>query len=146
MLSRLSAQSSILGTGGETTGSGSRASYSVGQIAVQTNSDGAISISEGVQQPYEISVVGVDTPPNIKLNASVYPNPTISNLQLAISNEEFEGEVKVFDTNGKHLFSKKIEGENTEISMSGLTSGTYFVKVISGTQVLKTFKVVKIAR
>ena len=50
----LSAQSALVGTGGEANGSGGSVSYSVGQIAVQSNSEGSTSISEGVQQPYEI--------------------------------------------------------------------------------------------
>ena len=142
----LSAQSAVVGTGGEAAGSGGSVSYSVGQIAVQSNSEGSTSISEGVQQPYEIDVVGVDKYPGITLNAVVYPNPTQGNVQLTMYNVQLEGEVRVFDMNGKFLFVKKIEGENTEIPMSDLAAGTYFVNVCQGQQVLKTFKVIKLAR
>ena len=55
-------------------------------------------------------------------------------------------EVKVFDTNSKYLFSRKIEGEITEIPMSDFATGTYFVNVLDGTCVLKSFKVVKMAQ
>ena len=140
------AQSAIVPIGGDMEGSGVTISYTIGQIAVQYNNEGGVIISEGVQQPYEIQTIGIDNYPGITLNAMVYPNPTTSNLQLAISNEEFEGEVKVFDTNGKYLFSKKIEGETTMIPMSDLAAGTYFVNVLNGTQVLKSFKVVKMAQ
>ena len=140
------AQSDIVPTGGTATGNGGTVTYTIGQIAVKSYGDGGTSISEGVQQPYEIQTIGIDNYPSITLNAMVYPNPTTSNLQLAISNEEFEGEVKVFDTNGKYLYSKKIEGKKTEIPMSDLATGTYFVNVLNGTQILKSFKVVKMAR
>ena len=139
------AQSDIVPVGGTATGNGGTVTYTIGQIAVQSYGDGGTSISEGVQQPYEIQTIGIENYPGITLNAMVYPNPTSSNLQLAISNEKFEGEVKVFDTNGKYLFSKKIEGETTVIPMSDLATGTYFVNVLNGTQVLKSFKVVKMA-
>lgn len=76
----------------------------------------------------------------------VYPNPTLENVQLTMNNVQLEGEVKVFDLNGKFLFSKKIEGETTVIPMSDLATGTYFVNVQKGTQVLKSFKVVKMAQ
>lgn len=42
----LSAQSALVGTGGEAAGSGGSVSYSVGQIAVQSNDEGSTSISE----------------------------------------------------------------------------------------------------
>ena len=76
----------------------------------------------------------------------VYPNPTLENVQLKINNVQLAGEVNVFDLNGKFLFSKKIEGETTVIPMSDLATGTYFVNVQKGTQVLKSFKVVKMAQ
>ena len=142
----LSAQSSLVGTGGEATGNGGSVSYSVGQIAVQSNSDGTASISEGVQQPYEISTVGVDDYPNITLNAVLFPNPTQGRLKLEISNLQFEGEVKVFDVDGKYLLSNKIEGETTEFYISAYAPGTYYINVYSGKQTLKTFKVVKMGR
>ncbi len=142
----INAQSDIVPMGGDMEGSGVTISYTIGQIAVQSYGEGSTNISEGVQQPYEIQTIGIDNYPGITLSAMVYPNPTTSNLQLAISNEEFEGEVKVFDTNGKYLFSRKIKGSATEIPMSDLAAGTYFVNVLKGTQVLKSFKVVKMAQ
>lgn len=142
----VNAQSSIVPAGGTASGNGGTVTYTVGQIAVQTNSDGNTSISEGVQQPYEISVVGVDDYPGISLSMSVYPNPTLDRLKLEISNSDFEGEVKVFDMNGKYLLSKKIEGQTTEMDFSPYAPGTYFVSVLNGTQVMKSFKVVKMGR
>lgn len=140
------AQCDIVPLGGDATDGSVTVSYTVGQVAMQVNSDGGTTIYEGVQQPYEIQIIGIDNYPGITLNAMVYPNPTTSNLQLTISNEEFEGEVKVFDTNGKYLFSKKIESSTTEIPMSDFATGTYFVNVCKGQQMLKSFKVIKLAR
>ena len=137
------AQNAVVPVGGTASGNGGTVTYTVGQIAVQTNSVGTASISEGVQQPYEISVVGVDGYPSITLNAVLFPNPTQGNVQLTIDNLQFEGEVKIFDLNGKFLFSKKIEGENTALDLSRYAPATYYVNVYSGKKMLKSFKVVK---
>ena len=142
----LSAQSVIVPFGGDATDGSVTVSYTVGQVAVQANSDGGTTIYEGVQQPYEIQIIGIDNYPGIVLNAIVYPNPTVGNVQLTMNNVQLEGEVRVFDMNGKILIVKKIEGENTEIPMSDLAAGPYFVNVMSEKQVLKTFKVVKMAQ
>ena len=142
----LCAQSAIVPIGGDMEGSGVTVSYTIGQIAVQSYGEGSTRISEGVQQPYEIQTIGIDNYPGITLNAMVYPNPTLGNVQLTMNNVQLKGEVRVFDSNGKYLFSKKIEGETTVIPMSNLAAGTYFVNVLDGTQVLKSFKVVKMAQ
>lgn len=88
-------------------------------------------------------MVGVDEYPSITLNAVLFPNPTQGNVQLTIDNLQFEGEVKIFDSNGKFLFSKKIEGENTALDLSRYAPATYYVNVYSGKKMLKSFKVVK---
>lgn len=146
LLSEGFAQSNIVATGGEATGSGGSVSFSVGQIAVQSNGDGTTTISEGVQQPYEISVVGVDDYPTITLNATVYPNPTLGNLQLTMNNLQLKGEVRVYDANGKYLFMKKIENETTFFDLSDYAPGIYYLNVYSDKQMLKSFKVVKMGR
>ena len=145
-MTTLSAQSAIVPTGGTATGNGGTVTYTVGQIAVQTNSDGTTSISEGVQQPFEISVVGVDEHPDITLTAKLYPNPTLSVCNLQCETWTDLDEVRVYDPNGKFLFRKKIESALTEMDFSSYAPGTYFVNVYSGKQSLKTFKVVKMMR
>lgn len=140
------AQSDIVPFGGDATDGSVTVSYTVGQVAVQVNSDGGTTIYEGVQQPYEIQIIGIDNYPGITLNAMVYPNPTVENVQLKIDNEQLKGEVRVSDMSGKLLFLKRIEGMITEIPMSDFATGTYFVNVCKGQQMLKSFKVIKLAR
>lgn len=82
------AQSVIVPFGGDATDGSVTVSYTVGQVAVQANSDGGTTIYEGVQQPYEIQTIGIDNYPGITLNAMVYPNPTVGNVQLTINNEQ----------------------------------------------------------
>ena len=142
------AQNAVVPAGGTASGNGGSVTYTVGQIAVQTNSDGTASISEGVQQPYEISVVGVDEYPGITLNAVLFPNPTQGNLQLVMSHEQLQmvsgqWEVKAFDTNGKFLFTKQIDSETTQLDLSRYAPATYYVNVYSGKKMLKSFKVIK---
>ena len=142
----LSAQSALVGTGGEAAGSGGSVSYSVGQIAVQSNSEGSTSISEGVQQPYEIQTIGIDNYPGITLNAVVYPNPTQGTVILSIDSfDSFSDTVfaRLYDGNGKQIREIRIADHQTEIGMESLATGTYYLNLFSGKQMLKSFKVVK---
>ena len=140
------AQNAVVPAGGTATGNGGTVTYTTGQIAVQNNNDGNHSISEGVQQPYEISVVGIDEYPDIVLNASLYPNPTLGNIQLTMDKAPEKGRVRIYDTNGKYLIEKKIAGETTSLDLSPYAPGTYFVNVYNDQQQLKCFKVVKTGR
>ena len=52
------AQNALVPTGGEATGNAGTVSYTIGQIAVQTVANSNASVSEGVQQPFEIQTIG----------------------------------------------------------------------------------------
>ncbi len=58
-LTGLQAQTSVNATGGNASGSGGSASYSVGQVVYTTHTGTNGSVAQGVQQPFEISVVGL---------------------------------------------------------------------------------------
>jgi hypothetical protein len=67
-LTGLQAQEVIPAVGGNASGSGGSVSYSVGQVAYQTHTGTNGSVVEGVQQPYEISVLtAIEEAKNINL-------------------------------------------------------------------------------
>lgn len=73
-LTGLLAQEKIIATGGDASGSGGSVSYSVGQVTYQTHIGTNGSVSEGVQQPYEISIItGIDEAEGINLTVLAYP-------------------------------------------------------------------------
>ena len=55
-LGGLHAQENTTAAGGEATGSGGTASYSVGQVVYTTVTGTNGSVAQGVQHPYEISI------------------------------------------------------------------------------------------
>ena len=144
-LSTVSAQESVNATGGNASGAGGSANYSVGQVVYTTHTGANGSVTQGVQQPYEISVVtAIDEAKGINLSISAYPNPTTDYLTLSI--DEFEISTmsyQLFDVTGKLIQSEKITGNHTTIGMNNLVPATYFVKVIQENQEVKTFKIIK---
>ena len=144
-LSSATAQESVNATGGNASGSGGSASYSVGQVVYTTNTGTSGSVAQGVQQPYEISVVtGLEEAKGINLSVSAYPNPTTDFLELKVESEKLKDlSFQLYDMNGKLLQSEKITGNQTSIVMSNLVPATYFVKVTEGNKEVKTFKIIK---
>ena len=144
-LSTVSAQESVNATGGNASGSGGSASYSVGQVVYTTNTGTNGSVAQGVQQPFEISVVtGLEEAKGINLSVTAYPNPTTDYLTLSIGEFEISNlSYQLYDMNGKLLQSEKITGNQTSIVMSNLVPATYFIKVIQNNKEVKTFKIIK---
>ena len=144
-LTGLQAQESISTTGGNASGSGGSASYSVGQMVYTTQTGTNGTLAQGVQQPFEISVVtGIEEAKGINLSVSAYPNPTTDYLTLEVKDVELLNlHFQMYDMNGKLLQNEKITGNQTSIVMSNLVPATYFVKVIQGNKEFKTFKIIK---
>jgi len=146
----LKAQDATTATGGVAKGSGGSVSYSVGQTGYTTHTSSAGTVAQGVQQPYEISVLsGINEAKAVTLNCVVYPNPTTDHLQLKVVDFKIEGlSYQLFDTRGRQIANRKVIGSETTISMKGLAVGTYFLKVINSQdgapqQEIKTFKIIK---
>ena len=144
-LTGLQAQTSVNATDGDVSGSGGSVSYSVGQVVYTTHTGTSGSVAEGVQQPYEISVVtGLEEAQSINLSVTAYPNPTTDYLTLRIDEFEISNlSYQLYDMNGKLLQNEKIAGNQTSIVMSNLVPATYFVKVVQGNREIKTFKIIK---
>jgi hypothetical protein len=144
-LTGLQAQESVNATGGNASGSGGSASYSVGQVVYTTNTGASGSVAQGVQQPYEISVVtGLEEAKGINLSISAYPNPTTDFLTLEVKDFKLSNlNFQLYDMQGKLLQNEMITGDQTSIIMNNLVPATYFVKVTEGNKEVKTFKIIK---
>lgn len=149
VLSNLQAQKTISSTGGEATGTGGFVSYTIGQVLYSSN-EGASghSIVQGVQQPYEISVIAsLPEVEGLNLFISAYPNPTtyFLTVKLALSTTLNVQNLQyiIFDINGKLLQTTKATGHKTKIKTNKLANGIYFLKVLNNSKIIKVFKIVK---
>ncbi len=142
----LQAQEAIPASGGNASGSGGSVSYSVGQLVYTTNTGTNGTVAQGVQQPFEISVItGFEEEAiGINLSNSVYPNPTSDFVKLRIENYKTENLIyQLYDINGKNLETEKIESNEARIFMSNYAPAIYFLKVLQGNKEIKTFKIIK---
>lgn len=141
----LQSQENITLSGGDATGSGGTAAYSVGQIVytTQTGADG--SVAQGVQQPYEISIVdGIEQADGINLELKVYPNPTNDFLNLIVQDYNNERlSYQLYDINGQIIKRGKVIGIETTITMEFQVPGNYLLIVFDDQNEVKTFKIIK---
>ena len=138
------AQQSTNASGGDASGSGGSASYSVGQVVYTTHTGSTGEVAQGVQQPYEISVVTGLEEKQISLNLQAYPNPTSDYLTLNVGNLELSNlNFQLFDLGGKIIESKKITNTTETFRMENLPNANYLLKVFNNDNELKTFKIIK---
>jgi hypothetical protein len=145
-LSVLLSQEAIPASGGMATGTGGTVSYTVGQVAYTTVISSSGTVTQGVQQPYEIHVVTeLEEARGISLEFSVYPNPTSDMLKLMVVNYAANNlTYELYDIQGNLLRKMIITGDETIIEVGNLAPAAYFLKITDDQTELKTFKIIKI--
>jgi len=138
------AQQDADAAGGDATGTGGSASFSVGQVAYTYVSGSNGSSNQGVQQPYEFFVTGIDENKGISLSMTVFPNPTQTIVNLKIESQTMEGfSFHLLDAAGRMISAQTINDALTVIPMQGLASGAYVLEVSNSGKTLKTFTIIK---
>ncbi len=138
-------QQGTVSSGGEASAVDGVVSYSVGQLLVESLSDGTYSVAPGVQQAYEVSeLVGLHEVALSNLQLSAFPNPTTDGVTLGISN--FSNETvsyTLLDASGRQIMVADVITANTVIDLSSLQTATYFLRVDENERPVKTFKIIK---
>ncbi len=125
------AQESANTTGGDATGLGGTAAYSIGQVVYTTQNSSNGSVAQGVQHAYDVYAIGIE---HNELNVAmdVYPNPTSDNIILQIP--DFNNQqlwYRLLDAQGKIIVKEKIITQQSAINMYPLSSATYFLQVVN---------------
>ena len=73
----------------------------------------------------------------------VWPNPATDDVHVMTDTEGQGSTYRLYDLNGRLLQGGRLEGNDTEISVSGYTSGTYILQVEDAQHHVQTAKIVK---
>ena len=137
------AQKTVSASGGNAVGNGS-VNYSIGQLVITTNKAKSGSVTQGVQQSFELFTLVNPGLKALTLKAVAYPNPTTSKIILSLSDNTFTKlTYAVFDIKGKLLLRGKVNENKTPIIMKNMPSGVYLLKVHQNKKQLKIFKIIK---
>lgn len=145
VLQPINCQIAIATSGANATSNYGSVSYTIGQVVFNTYSGIDGSIAQGVQQPYEISVVtGVSEQSALKLNCSVYPNPTNDKVVLRIENYfDNNMEYEIYNSEAFLVKKDKIINSETKIDMLELIPAVYILKIIENDLPVVNFKIIK---
>lgn len=119
----------------------------VPQTFVGTHIIGEISVNELQTGEYALAtnlwtIDVLENPGRSQNNLKVYPNPAKNNISIEIGERVKNSAIKIFDINGKLLFSKsKLETNKLNWRPDTISDSVYFVQLFSGEKVLNTQKV-----
>ena len=139
------AQESVMSANFNATGENGMVSYSVGQVACIAFAGTDGTVTEGVQQPYEILFMdGIGNDPGLALKCLVYPNPAIGFVTLKIENPEIGNiSYRLSNENGMPLRTMKVSFNETIIPLDDLAPATYFLTVFGDGITPGTYKIIK---
>ena len=137
---RASAQEIVSTQGDSYTNVSGSLDFTVGEVVIDTGTDGVYSLTQGFHQPIW-KFVGIEDIV-ASYEASVYPNPTED--VLFIKANDFENVTcYLYDAQGRLVVESSLISEQTAIQVSHLAKGSYFLNLNQESQILKTFKLVK---
>lgn len=135
------AQNSLNSAGGDATGASGSVSFSIGQIAYTTISNPLISVSQGVQQAYEVSQVSIDE--SFVHQILIYPNPTNDLIQISVENP-VDLCYELSDEFGKVLSVGRFHLQANSLSINEYPPATYFLRIQEDSTGKSTiFKIIK---
>ena len=139
----IQAQQTTASAGGDASGIGGTFSYSIGQVVYTYNYGTDVIVAQGVQQPFEISILGLDNY-QINLVMQTYPNPTKDYLVLNVHALDLSNMIfQLYDVNGRLIETRTMFSPIETICMMNLPSSVYVLKVTNNNKEVKSFKIIK---
>ena len=139
----IQAQQTTVSAGGDASGIGGTFSYSIGQVVYTYNYGTDLIVAQGVQQPFEISILGLDNY-QINLVMQTYPNPTRDYLVLNVHALDLSNMIfQLYDVNGRLIETRTMFSPIETICMMNLPSSVYVLKVTNNNKEVKSFKIIK---
>lgn len=85
-----------------------------------------------------VSTVGIEQNESVSLTALIYPNPAKEKLTVDLTEQVKIATVRLIDIAGRIIQEREIrEGYRTQMELSGLENGIYFVEVKSDKKILR---------
>ena len=133
----VSAQEVVVTQGDSYTNSNGSIDFTIGEVVINTGSDGSNDLTQGFHQTNWNFVSIEDHVPSYE--ATIFPNPTSEILTIRTSTFE-NVTYTLYDARGKLVIQDKLSSAQTPIQVSQLAPGAYSLILNNDAQKLKTFQ------
>jgi hypothetical protein len=105
--------------------------YEVGEYTVEVSGPGVSMITdEELTFVVEDDGTGSLSPALDEVGIQIYPNPTVDFIRINYEKWENNTQVEILSSESKIVLSKSINAKTTELKVSHLVNGVYFVRVL----------------
>lgn len=136
----VSAQEVVSTQGDSYTNSSGSIDFTIGEVVINTGSDGSNDLTQGFHQTNWNFVSIEHYVPSYE--AIIFPNPTSEILTIKTSTFE-NVTYALYDAQGKLVIQDKLSSLQTPIQVSQLAPGAYSLILNNHAQKLKTFQLIK---
>ncbi len=136
----VSAQEVVATQGDSYTNSNGSIDFTIGEVVINTGTDGSNDLTQGFHQTNWNFVSIEDHVPSYE--AIIFPNPTSEVLTIRTSTFE-NVTYTLYDARGKLVIQDKLSSLQTPIQVSQLAPGAYSLILNNARQNLKTFQLIK---
>ena len=136
----VSAQEVVATQGDSYTNSNGSIDFTIGEVVINTGTDGSNDLTQGFHQTNWNFVSIEDHVPSYE--AIIFPNPTSEILTIRTSTFE-NVTYALYDAQGKLVIQDKLSSVQTPIQVSQLAPGAYSLILNNDAQNLKTFQLIK---
>ena len=105
--------------------------YGYSDSETPPNYDGQSSVRPNVKIKFNHDAVGLSS--ITKKDVKIYPNPT--NGLFTVVTEDNDSRIEIYSVNGQLVYSEQVSSLKTQIDLSNLVKGIYFIKVSSDNKV-----------
>ncbi|HEY0029243.1 MAG TPA: T9SS type A sorting domain-containing protein [Bacteroidia bacterium] len=132
----------VISSSGTTFNNGSsQIDFTTGEPATATLTGSGSGLTQGFHQP-QLLVTAVDK--NIDPNVSVFPNPSVSYLQVQFTDLKENTMLEIYSMEGKLLQSKAVSAvKEVQIDMSSYAPGNYLLSIKENNKPTITYKISK---
>lgn len=138
----MSAQSAVVASGGDAVSSSGSVSFSVGQISNAQVTSSTGSLSEGVQQPFELFEVTVNEVLS-QIGISLFPNPALTEVIIELPTMQEGIKARFYSSNGSLIEEVNILSKSTSVNVRNWAASTYYVHLSDSSGNTSTYRLVK---
>lgn len=133
----------LISTGGDYfSGESGSMSWSVGELVVATFTNENTALTQGFHQTYTYGVYTQDL--ETEEHFLTYPNPARDHFYVMAPHLEDQNyDYILMDFTGKMVASGKIQNSPERISLSGMQSSVYFLRITEKNRHVKTLRIIK---
>lgn len=143
-LTTLFAQQDILSANGNSTGIAGTVSWSVGLVAYATCSSTTGTLTQGIQQPYEIFIIEGLEEPGPGPECIIFPNPTTGTITLKFADQNLKNLTSgLYDAEGTRLLTIPVNASEISVRMDDFEPSTYILVILENDKPVKSYKIIK---